>query len=102
MQTTIRIHTVTSTATAPNWGTTSCDFRDGAFIGDKEGDHHSTREELDLDDSSPLVAEVLAVGPQLNTFLANFWAEKTKGIDPSTAAMIPHLRIGVWDKVAPR
>lgn len=94
MQTTVRLHSYVGT----NDGTTSCDFRGPLFVGDNEGDHHKTLYELDVDDTNPIVAETLLVGPQLNGLLKKL----TLPAQAQAQAGNVRLRIGVWDKVAPK
>lgn len=98
--TTIRIHSFTSTAAVPNDGTEDCDFRGEKFIGAAEGDHHHTLFEKDVDESDPLVAETLAVGPTFNRWLGKLEAGIVAGIH--LGGEVPRLRAGVWDKIAPR
>ena len=101
MATTVRVHTVTSTAPVPNWGTESCDFRGANFIGDNEGDHHATREEWDVPDDSPLVIACLEEGPAVNSFFHKVWQNVTAPLPAEAAALVPHIRVGCWDKIAP-
>lgn len=95
MVTTIRIHSFVDDNPAEN-GTSSCDFRGAAFVGDNEGDHHKTLFELDVEDTDPLVAEALLIGPQINGLLQRLQ------LPAQAQAQVGNvrLRIGVWSKVA--
>lgn len=98
--TTVRLHSYTADTPEQfnaHSGSVSCDFRGANFIGDAEGDHHSTRFEKDVEDSDPLVAEVLAVGPSVNALLNKLAGAEPSGIPGGRVG----LRVGVWDKTAP-
>lgn len=71
-------------------GTESCDFQGEKFIGDAQGDHHSTAFEID-NPPQALIDVILAEAPAIN-------AKTTKEIAPGVWTGV---RIGVWDKVAP-
>lgn len=100
MTTTIRLHSVTSTAAVPELGITECDFRGAKFVGDSDGDHHHTLFELDVDETDDRVKEALEFGPRVNALLAHLEHNVESGL-PNVGGQIPYLRIGVWDKHAP-
>lgn len=96
--TTIRLHAYRGT----NDGSASCDFRGANFIGHAQGDEHKTLLEKDVDDASPLVADVLQIGPQVNKILAGLYEGIEAGqIEAALGGAYIGLRIGVWDKIAP-
>lgn len=103
MITTIRIHRYNSSAVPPADGTVDADFRGPKFVGDAEGDHHQTLPgigEVDLDDSSLVIAEILQLAPGANAALKKF--EDIKYDEANVPQdQRQYLRLGVWDKKAP-
>lgn len=94
--TTIRLHSFEG----ENDGSVSCDFRGPNYIGAAQGDHHQTIKELDVDDSDPLVAETLTLGPGVNALLSKL-GSPIAGVASAVLGEKVGLRVGVWDKVPP-
>ena len=82
-------------------GFESCDFR-----GDKAVhppvDHHSTIPQFEVDPATDeQIARCLAIGPELNRFLAEVFGKKLDDAVPDEVEALtgggPYPRIGVWD-----
>lgn len=96
--TTIRLHSYTTAdGHEPATGEQNADFRGENFVGHAQGDGHKTLLEYDVEETSPVVSEVLLLAPDANKLFRKLYEAQVKESDRD---QIPCLRIGVWSKKA--